>query len=173
MTAFRITLKRYPGLAAVAGLMWSGMKHRGEYAPSLVYGSLWMSRIAMCFVAMFIVAMTLNWSPAIALSAASSYINSTLSSIEAVTANPDGIAEATHGVGEFYSCARDNGAPRGHAGTCDGCCSFSSCGGVIVSAVAIADHPELLAQFPSAALAAPRNLLLPPITRPPISPFRN
>lgn len=37
-----------------------------------------------------------------------------------------------------------------------------------MSAVATADHPELLAQFPSLALVAPRKLLLPPITRPPI-----
>lgn len=172
MTAFRITLKRHPDLAAVADPSWNCMQHREEHAPSLLSGCHWMSRIAGFWVAVLIAAIMLNWCSGTALSAASSHLDSTSSSIEAVTTNPDSIAEATQGVGEFYSCARDYGAPKGHAGTCDGCCSFSSCGGVIVSAVATADHPELLAQFPSLALVAPRKLLLPPITRPPIFPLQ-
>lgn len=166
-------LRRYTGLAVVAGLLWICMQHREEHAPSLLSGCFWMSRIAIYCVAVFIVAIALNWSSVTALGAATSHLVSASQSIETVATNPDGVTQATHGVGEFYSCARDHGAPKGHAGTCDGCCSFSSCGGVIASAVAIADHPELLAQFPSAALAAPRNMLLPPITRPPISPFSN
>lgn len=169
MTAFRITLKRHPDLAAVTDPSWNCMQHREEHAPSLLSGCHWMSRIAGLWMAVFIVAMALNWSSGTTLGAASSHHDSTSSSIEAITTNPDSIAEATQGVGAFDSCARDHGVPKGHSGTCDGCCSFSSCGGVIVSAVATADHPELLAQFPSAVLAAPRNLLLPPITRPPIS----
>lgn len=148
------------------------MHHREEHAPSLLPGCHWMSRIAGLWVAVFIVVMALNWSSGTAWGAASSHLDSTSSSIEAGTTNSESIAEATQGLRAFDSCARDYGAPKGHAGTCDGCCSFSSCGGAIVSAVATADHPELLAQFPSAVLAAPRNPLLPPITRPPIFPLQ-
>lgn len=148
------------------------MQRREEHALFLFSGFLRTSRMAVYCVAVFFVAIALNWSSVTALGAASSHLVYTSSSAEAVATNPDDLTLAMRGVGELYSCARDRGTQNGHAGTCDGCCSSSSCGGVIVSAVEIADHPALPAQFPSLALATPRNLLLPPITRPPISPLQ-
>jgi hypothetical protein len=157
--------------AAVADLSRNCMQHRGNHASSSLSGCHRLSRIAGFWMAVFIVAMALNWSSGTASGATSSYLDITASFSEAVNTNPAGIVE-THVVGVFNSCARDHGVPRDHAGTCDGCCSFSNCGGVIVSVAPIGDHPEPPAQFPSAVLASPRNLLLPPITRPPISPIQ-
>lgn len=152
--------------------LWDSMRYREEYAPFLLSGYVWASRIAMSIAAVFILALALNWSSPTAFGAASSHFGSPSSSIAAMTADGHGIVEATYGAGEYTSCDEDESAPLEHSGTCKGCCSFAGCGGFITPVVAIADYPDFHAQFPRVAIAAPHNLLFPPVTRPPIFTFR-
>jgi hypothetical protein len=153
-------LRRWPSLAAVAGLLWNCMRHREKHAPSLLSICLRISRIAVYCLAVFILALAMSWSSGTISGAASSHLVSTPPAIEAAAIS---IAEAAHSVGEFHSCARDNDTPKGHAGNCDGCCLFSSCGDVIVLVAAFAGHPQLPAQFPTIAFVASRNAR-PPLT---------
>lgn len=147
------------------------MRHGEKHTALLLSGYLWTSRIAMRIVAVFIVAMALNWSSVATAGAVSSHVELNSSSFEALNAHPDGMVEATHGVGKYPSCAGDGGTPANHCGTCNGGCSFMGCGGIITPALAIAVYPDFCARFLLAAIAAPHNLLFPPIARPPISPF--
>ena len=145
------------------------MQYREGNAVFSLSGHLWIGRIAMYCVAVITVAILLHWNSIAAFGATSSQLDPVSLAVETVTTDPDGKAEAVHGVSGCRSCDRDEGASSGHARTCGGCCSFTGCGGLTTAAATIADHPERLAQFPFAARTAPRNLLLPPITRPPIS----
>ena len=150
------------------------MPHCGDHGVLSFSGRRWIGRFAAYCLALFFVAILWGSNSAITFVAASSHVDSTSSVLQVVSANPVLAADATQGDNVFASCAQDEGAPRGHTGMCDWCCSISGCGGAIVAAAAtVAEASESLAQFSLFTLAAPRNLQLPPITRPPISPFGN
>ena len=168
-----IAQSRYFSRIVSAGTMLIEMPHCGDHGVLSFSGRRWIGRFAAYCLALFFVAILWGSNSAISFVAANSHFDSTSSVLQAVSANSVIAADAKHGDSVFSSCAQDEGAPRDHNGACDGCCSISGCGGAIVATVALAGSSEPLAHFSLAAPAALRNLLLPPITRPPISPFGN